>query len=226
MNSLLQQAYQPKDSTYFQVERSEMLPYIPQPVHTVLDVGCGEGGFGYLLKTRHDAEIWGVELNPSAAAKAAQRLDRVICDDFSTADLPQHYFDCIIFNDVLEHLVDPFSAIENCQRLLKTNGAIVASIPNVRYFEAMWNLLVNQDWQYTDYGILDKTHLRFFTQKSVIATFQSAGYSIETIEGINPIEQMHPEYSRRFKWINRLCFNQIADMRYLQFALVARPHTT
>jgi hypothetical protein len=95
---------------------------------------------------------------------------------------------------------------------------VVASIPNVRYFFNMWNLVVHQDWQYTEQGILDRTHLRFFTRRSILATFESLGYCVECIEGINPLGR-----SRKFHLLNWLLFNKIEDMRYVQFAVVARP---
>lgn len=100
---------------------------------------------------------------------------------------------------------------------------MVASIPNVRYFDNMWNLVVHQDWQYTDCGILDRTHLRFFTRRSILATFKDLGYCVECLEGINPLEECHPYRTRKFNLLNWLLFNKIEDMRYLQFAVVAHP---
>ncbi|MBV8885373.1 MAG: class I SAM-dependent methyltransferase [Chroococcidiopsidaceae cyanobacterium CP_BM_RX_35] len=217
--------YKLKDfETYFQNERQEMLRYIPQKVHTILEVGCGSGGFAQFLKEKRPLEVWGVELNERAASVAAQRLDRVICGDFnSSLNLPSRSFDCIIFNDVLEHMVDPSAALVFSKELLKTEGVVVASIPNVRYFDNMWNLLVHKDWRYTDYGILDRTHLRFFTRRSILSTFEALGYCVECIEGINLIEKEHPHHSRKFHFLNRLFLNWIEDMRYLQFAVVAHP---
>ena len=226
MNSagLIDYDYEKKDFTYFQVERHEMLQYIPQESHTVLDVGCGCGNFGQLLKKTRRVEVWGVELNENAAAVAASKLDHVICAAFdSCLNLPIQSFDCIIFNDVLEHMVDPFTALLYAKKLLRDGGVVVSSIPNIRYFVTMWDLLVHKNWQYAESGILDRTHLRFFTRHSMISTFSDLGYCVDCIEGINPIEKFNPESSRRFRLLNRLFFNQIEDMRYLQFAVVARP---
>jgi len=215
--------YQSKDFVYFQQERQEMLRYIPQQAHAILDVGCGGGSFGQLLKAKRPVEVWGVELNEHAASVAAQKLDHIACGAFTNnLSLPKGGFDCIIFNDVLEHLVDPFAALLYSKELLRTGGVVVASIPNVRYFDNMWNLVVHQDWQYTEQGILDRTHLRFFTRRSILATFESLGYCVECIEGINPLEKIHPYRTRKFYLLNWLLFNKIEDMRYLQFAVVAR----
>ncbi len=210
--------YQKKDFNYFEYVNQEMLRFVTQNSRRILDVGCACGGFGQLLKDTRPVEVWGIELNERAAAVASQRLDHVICAGFdSSLSLPIHSFDCIIFNDVLEHLVDPFAALLYCKELLRNGGVVVASIPNVRYFHTMWDLLVHKNWQYTDSGILDRTHLRFFTQRSILSTFNTLGYCVECIEGI------HPTPSRKFSFLNRLSFKQIEDMRYLQFAIVARP---
>jgi len=217
--------YDTKDfETYFQKPRPEMLRYVPQQASVVLDVGCADGGFGQLLKAERDIEVWGVEPTEKAALVAAQKLDKVIQGFFdSDINLPKNTFDCIIFNDVLEHLVDPYSALVYSKELLREGGVIVASIPNVRYFDNIWNLLVKKDWQYIDYGILDRTHLRFFTQKSILSTFETLGLSVRCIEGINPVEQEHPGHSKKFNILNKILFNSIKDMRYLQFAVTAIP---
>ncbi len=209
--------------SYFEKERHEMLNYIPQEASIILDVGCAVGSFGQLLKEKRSVEVWGVEINEYAASIAAQKLDKVICGAFDKSlNLPNRKFDCIVFNDVLEHLVDPYSALIYSKELLRDGGTVVASIPNVRYFDNIWKLLVHRDWKYTEHGILDRTHLRFFTRKSILSTFEILEYCVESIEGINPLEKEHPHRVRKFKFLNLLFCNHIEDMRYLQFAVVAR----
>jgi 2-polyprenyl-3-methyl-5-hydroxy-6-metoxy-1,4-benzoquinol methylase len=217
--------YEPKDfDVYTHNERSEMLAYIPQNAAVILDVGCALGSFGQRLKAERSVEVWGVEINEYAASIASQKLDRVICGTFDEQlGLPQKKFDCIVFNDVLEHFVDPSSALVYAQKLLTEDGKIVASIPNVRYFDNIWNLLIKRDWQYTEQGVLDRTHLRFFTHKSIIRTFEEAGYSVELIQGIGALEIAHPHRFKKFRFLNFLLFNQIEDMQHLQFAVVALP---
>lgn len=209
---------------YLEKERHEMLDRIPKEASTILDVGCAVGSFGQLIKSSRSSEVWGVEINEYAASIAAQKLDNVICGAFDeTIDLPKSNFDCIIFNDVLEHLVDPYSALLYSKQLLRNGGIIVASIPNVRYFDNVWKLLVEKDWEYTKNGILDRTHLRFFTHKSIVKTFSELGYEIESIEGINSLDKEHPHHVKAFNIINYMLLNQIEDMRYVQFAIVAHP---
>jgi methionine biosynthesis protein MetW len=220
---MLNQYYESKVSEYFQEERHEMLKYIPKDSQIVLDVGCSSGSFGQLIKSSQNIEVWGVELDRDAALEATKKLDKVINSAFSAdLDLPKQGFDCIIFNDVLEHLADPWAALKYSRELLREGGSIVASIPNVRYFNNAWEFLVEKNWNYTDWGILDKTHLRFFTQRSILSLFENLDYKVESIVGINPLSVLHPQHVKKFSLLNKLLFNNIEDMNYLQFSVVAR----
>jgi SAM-dependent methyltransferase len=123
--------YQSKDfKGYFQIERQEMLRYVPQQSYTIIDVGCGSGSFDQLFY---------------------------------------------------------------------------------------------KNWHYADCGILDRTHLRFFTRRSILENFENLGYCVECIEGINPLEKEHSHYLYKFRPLNWLLLKNIGDMRYLQFAVVAHP---
>jgi 2-polyprenyl-3-methyl-5-hydroxy-6-metoxy-1,4-benzoquinol methylase len=204
--------------------RREMLPYVPESAAVILDVGCSVGNFGELLKKERGAEVWGVETDETAAALAGRKLDKVICGEFKRElGLPEKKFDCIVFNDVLEHMIDPYGAIRYAKELLNERGRIVASIPNVRYFGNVWQMLVKKDWEYVDTGILDRTHLRFFTKKSIAALFTNLGCRIETLEGINAVDYCDPRFRNPFRLLNLFTLGQIEDMRWLQFAVVARP---
>lgn len=205
--------------------REEMLPFIPEGAKTFLDVGCSVGNFGALLKSRREAEVWGVETNPEAAAFASERLDYVINAPFDTQlDLKSKRFDCVIFNDVLEHMVDPYSALEHTKSLLLPGGHVVASIPNVRYFGNMWPLIVHRSWEYVESGILDRTHLRFFTVDSIRSMFVNLGYTIDQLVGINALEEYDTYFVRKYRILNFLALNRLDDMRWMQFAVVA--HTS
>ena len=203
--------------------RHEMLPFIPANARTILDVGCSVGNFGELLKQELRAEVWGVESDEQAAEIASHKLDRVFPALFDrNLNLPVGKFDCIVFNDVLEHMIDPYGALEYARGLLSKSGCVVASIPNVRYFGNIWTLLVHKNWEYVDAGILDRTHLRFFTERTIRSTFEDLGYRVETLAGINPLEKYDSGLVSRFKLLNLLLLNNIRDMEFLQFAVVAR----
>jgi 2-polyprenyl-3-methyl-5-hydroxy-6-metoxy-1,4-benzoquinol methylase len=198
-----------------------MLKYIPDGTRATLDVGCGFGGFSAMVKERFNAETWAVEMDKQAAQEAAKRLDKVINSDVTQSidELPDNYFDCIIFNDVLEHLVDPYSVLVGMKRKLTGKGVIVASIPNVRYYRNLVNFALKGNWDYQDAGTLDKTHLRFFTYKSILKMFEQLGFEVLVIEGI------HATRNKKLRVLNILLFKALEDLKYLRFATVARPRS-
>lgn len=207
---------------YAEFDRREMLPFVPKSAKVILDVGCGVGNFGQILKNERNSEVWGVDADSEAVAIAATRLDKVYLGPFDEkAALPTKTFDCIVFNDVLEHMVDPNGALIYAKSLLSPGGKIVASIPNVRYFGNIWNLVYHKSWDYTDTGILDRTHLRFFTKSSILSTFESLGFVVESIMGINRLEECTPYLARRYAVLKFLTAGHIEDMGWLQFAVVA-----
>ena len=202
-----------------------MVPHVPAAAQAVLDVGCGAGAFAATLRdarTDRKLEIWGVELSEAAAAVAAGVCDRVLIGDAVAClrDLPDARFDCVVMNDVLEHLADPAALLGQARRLLRPGGTLVASLPNVRYFFNVVDLVVHGRWDYVDEGILDRTHLRFYTRGSLRRLLEEEGFTVESMQGINPTGSL------KFELVNLLTLGRWADMRWLQFACVARPRGT
>jgi SAM-dependent methyltransferase len=220
------EVYQEKPREYFEVERPEMLSLIPEGVRRVLDVGCASGRFGELLKRERQAEVWGVEICGWACREAEGRLDRVVQGEFGDSiSLPKNAFDAVVFNDCLEHLVDPWAALRFAEQLLTEAGVVVASIPSIRHFPTLWRLVVRKEWHYTDAGILDRTHLRFFTRRTIDELFQEAGYQISELQGLDPFYDPDREDDlwRYFKVLNILTLGRISDMRFLKYGVRARP---
>ena len=205
---------------YYAHTRPEMLAYFTQSPGRVLDVGCGQGSFGASLKAQHpQAEVWGVEPMAPAARSAAQVLDHVCVGNFDTGlQLPERSFDAVVFNDSLEHLPDTVAALALTRRLLKPGGRLVASIPNVRYWPHLKRYLFQGDWKYEDEGILDRTHLRFFTCRSIRRTLVEAGFEVQSITGITPCWR-----GFRQSLAKALLPSGAQDILYLQFAVVAGP---
>lgn len=205
---------------YFLSARKEMLRFIPKSCLKLLDIGCSAGGFGELVKNEFGAEVWGIDISPTAAEMAKGKLDKVINAPFSPdAELPDQYFDVITFNDSLEHFPDPYPPLELSKKKLAKNGVVVCSLPNVRYIDNVHHFLVDMDWKYEDAGILDHTHLKFFTKKSMVRTFEVAGYEVLSITGINP-----HYWSGKKIFLLRLFFGKwMEDMKFIKYVVVAKP---
>ncbi|EQD25291.1 MAG: class I SAM-dependent methyltransferase [Nitrospirae bacterium] len=207
---------------YFNFLRKEMIEFIPMECKTLLDVGCGAGAFGSLVKKTYGTEVWGIDPCDSVAGIAPSNLDHFLLGCFSDGlDLPKKYFEVITFNDSLEHFPDPLSPLHTCRDLLVPGGIIVCSVPNVRYIENLKHLLIEMDWEYEDSGIRDRTHLRFFTKKSIAKTFKDAGYKVVSVKGIN--RRYWWWEGKRFLPIRVLIGKWIMDMNYLQFVITATP---
>ncbi|MCA6379264.1 MAG: class I SAM-dependent methyltransferase [Cytophagales bacterium] len=208
-----------KPEIYFNVVRKEMLPFVPSDARVTLEIGCGDGNFAELLLARGALEVWGIEYEKEQADLAQERMMKVLVGDVAEqlTSLPDNYFDVIICNDVLEHLIDPYTVISKLRYKLKKEGVMISSIPNIRYFRNLFDYFFNKNWDYTDSGIMDKTHFRFFTYRSIRKMFESNGYEVVKMEGINPTKSIRP-----FIW-NLFFLGSFWDIRYLQFATIARP---
>ncbi|MBZ0212850.1 MAG: methyltransferase domain-containing protein [Nitrospirae bacterium] len=204
---------------YFRNPRPEVLQFVPSETRTALDVGCAAGAFGLALRSEFGAEVWGIEMNPEAAAFAQERLDRVAVGDAMELlpEMPHAKFDLVTFTDVLEHLAWPQRALELARPLLTPKGCVLASIPNIRCWVEFRKLVLGGDFPTEDAGIFDRTHLRFFTKKSIPRLLGEAGFQIERIAGINE------RYSRFLRLANLATRGRLDDARYLQFVVLARP---
>ncbi len=184
---------QDKPTNYYGMSRPEVRRLIPAEAVNILDVGCGSGALGAELKKERECRVTGVELVESVARKAEEKLDRVICGDVEEA-LGQAGggFDAIVFADVLEHLRDPEELIKKSHKLLAPGGCVVASLPNVRHQSVLRDLIEGR-WDYREAGILDRTHLRFFTRSSLIDFFVAGGYMIEALAQVTSDMGLWPE---------------------------------
>jgi 2-polyprenyl-3-methyl-5-hydroxy-6-metoxy-1,4-benzoquinol methylase len=203
-------------SNYYLGVRKEILPFLPARRQRILEVGCGEGAFsevvdGYL-------EYWGVEPNLGAAQAARQRLNKVLLGNFDDVadDLPDNYFDLVVCNDVIEHMPDHDEFFIKVQSKIADGGVLVASIPNVRFYNNLRDLLIGKNWQYQDSGILDRTHLRFFTRKSLLECLDRSGFEVQQFEGINGLKMRFMPLNRIFRPLMFCLLG--SDVRYRQFA--------
>lgn len=171
------------DGPYPDDSRASIVPFVAATARRILDVGCWKGAFGAGLKhLRPGTVVVGIEADAAAAGVAATRLDDVVVGRFpECCHALDGSFDCVVFNDVLEHLVDPWGALRIARSLVADGGRVVACIPNIRHVRAVVPLVLRGRWDYAESGLLDRTHLRFFTKASMIELFESTGYAIESI---------------------------------------------
>ncbi|MHB1187329.1 glycosyltransferase [Thiobacillus sp.] len=176
----------PAPGAYYQHARPEILERVPLTARKVLDVGCGAGGLSANLKIRQAVEVHGVELVEQAAVHARTHMDKVWNCSIEDAldEIPNNYYECIVVADVLEHLIDPWSVLNALKGKLTADGKIVASVPNIQNWGVLADLIQGK-WNYQNEGILDRTHLRFFTRKTLEELFWSSGLHIMSLSPKN-----------------------------------------
>jgi len=205
----MKELYDLKMSNYFSSARYEILNLLPQYSEKVLEIGCGTGAtLGWLKEIGRCKETTGIELMDDYAQIAKMNADRIITADIEEDNIsfPDEYFDLILCLDVLEHLKDPWQVLEFIvKNWLIPGGILVVSLPNIRYRTILMDLLIRGHFQYQDIGILDRTHLRFFTKHSAISLIQSAGLDNLQVE-------LHPSAVKgKMAIINALTFGFFRD---------------
>jgi 2-polyprenyl-3-methyl-5-hydroxy-6-metoxy-1,4-benzoquinol methylase len=212
--------YTAKADHYFESSRPEMQPFIPASARRMLEVGCGNAGFAASLTHARPIHVTAIEGYAPAAEVAQPRVDRLLAMPLDEALplLAGEQFDCIVMNDVLEHLVDPWAALKQLRPLLSPSGVVVASIPNIRYFDVFKEYFLEGQWRYQRDGVMDRTHLRFFTRKSMVDLFEDSGYTMQSLVGINGLSG----FPFKFAVLNWLMRNALDDARFIQFACVAK----
>ena len=163
------------------------------PGARVLEFGCATGYMSAVLRSRLGCSVTAIEVDPTAAALARGQADRVIEADVENLDYAGEFgaerFDVLLFADVLEHLRDPQVVLRRVRPLLDLGGVVVASIPNVAH-GSLRVALLQGEFRYTSRGLLDDSHLRFFTRESITSLFEDAGYVIaDWLHKRAPIDQ-------------------------------------
>ena len=158
-------------------EICELIDEAPDSALSILEVGCACGATLLHIKNKYpQANLHGVELNPAAAAVAGAFAKIAACNiEAADKNFEKETYNYVIFADVLEHLYNPWLVLKEMKKYIKPDGYVLASIPNVMHFSIMRQLLAGR-WQYESAGILDRSHLRFFTLQEIIEMFQQSGY--------------------------------------------------
>ena len=203
---------------YYRQSRPEIARLITGKPARILEIGCANGAFRENITW--PCEYAGVEPFAEAARAARERGITVYEGVYQSVapDIPAGRFDLIVCNDVIEHMADPWAFLSDIKTKLADGGALIGSVPNVRYLSNLTGLLFRRDWRYGSAGVLDRTHLRFFTVKSLRRLLETCGYAVEVLRPSGP---------DRFRWIKRLLTPFFwpfgADSLYMQIAFRAVP---
>jgi O-antigen biosynthesis protein len=203
-------------ASYYNQVRDELFPFIPLGNHRILEIGCGEGKTLLTLKKTGRAKfLAGVDLYQPAIDRAKKDLDWSLAANIEEVKLPfeSESFDYIILADILEHLIDPWKAMVTLRRFLKKEGFFIISFPNIRNYQILKKLIINDDWFYQEKGILDKTHLRFFTLKSMAALLSQANLKIIDTKA------NAPELNRPLQLLDFLLGRQLSRLMTVQYLL-------
>jgi SAM-dependent methyltransferase len=214
--------YADKRTGYFSNARTDIQPVIPESAASVLEIGCGGGGtLRWLRGIRTVGHAMGIELVDDAAHEARDVFDEVVVGNIETMDLdlPPDRFDLILMLDVLEHLVDPWQVVARCHKALKPGGAMVVSIPNVAHYSVALPLLFRGRWTYADEGLLDRTHLRFFVERTAIDLMTSSGLVFEAISRNTLLPR---RLGRRLRWYAKKIIDRLPGHRLFDSQFVIR----
>ena len=184
----------PFDRAYHLNPRVEIVSFLNEQPGVVLDIGCGGGATGKLIKEKFPGtRVIGIELNSHAAAHARQVLDTVICESIDAINLEDHLgnlqVDTVLLLDVLEHLYDPWHALRRIHGWLRRGTRVIACVPNIRNICTL-DQLAGGHWDYDKNGPLDITHLRFFTKGTLRELFEQTGYQVRNLEPLTQPEMV------------------------------------
>lgn len=171
----------------------------------VLDVGCWNGSLGRALMAACDVIVDGIEVSPLQGKLALESGYRTVYTADLNTEIPKidTRYDFVLFGDVLEHLIDPWQALAMLSRLGKPDGRILLSIPNVGFALNRITHLLGR-WDYRDYGIMDRTHLRFFTYSTMLALVESADLKLTQAYGFSGLYNYSPAIRLPARWLARL----------------------
>jgi len=209
------------NNSYFDTARTEIMPHLPAKMARILDLGCGTGATtGAVRKARAVAWAGGVEYMPDIAARATGNFERLWVGDAAAADLEAEIapgsLDLALCLDVLEHMVDPWTMVKRLTALLAPGGRLIVSVPNVRNYRFIIGLITRGDFRYRDFGLLDRTHLRFFVKDTAAELATCGGLTLVSAASIQTFKPHEPRGI-----LNALTFGRLEGFLAKQWLIVA-----
>lgn len=214
MSEKINKLYNNKSTEYYSSVRYEIIELLPTFAKNVLDIGCGDGNTLRWLKSKKKCEnIYGIEISKESSDKAKEFLDGIenINIEENYNFFPGKKFELILVLDTLEHLIDPWDFLKKIKPKLTEDGFIIISVPNIRHHSIIKNLFLLGNWEYDKSGLLDNTHLRFFTKKSLIKLFKKQDLKI--VKSLKyPLD-----FQGKAKIVNRLTLGFFSDFLTQQY---------
>lgn len=213
---MLNKAHTSDRDVYYNHERPSIVNLIKPGPNVILDLGCGSGAVGKrLLRDGKAVKVVGAELFASAAEQAKEHYAAVHVGDIEEMELPyKGHFDYALCGDVLEHLKDPYTVVKRIHGWLKDDGHLICSLPNVRHWGVILKLAFRGAWEYQDAGIMDRTHLRFFTRKSCFEMLRNGGFEVERHRMLI--------WGRKYQLLNRLTLGTFDELFGSQILTLSR----
>lgn len=219
---------------YYGNPRAEVLQFLTWVPQKVIDIGCGSGATGKILQERFpECQLFGIERNQVVAAHAAARYKVVLVGDveameLSASDVPFSEIDTVLLLDILEHLYNPWHFLSKLRGLLSKNCRLVASIPNVFNIQLLDELAAG-NWTYTADGLLDITHIRFFTESGMRLLFKEAGYHVCSVNDLphpvmrlpEPIYQGPDHLETHNILVKNMSAERLSDLYAIQKVIIA-----
>ncbi|HZQ68828.1 MAG TPA: class I SAM-dependent methyltransferase [Terriglobales bacterium] len=210
-------AYRTKSQEYFSGARLDYVSELSASSDArVLEIGCAYGETGALaLNMGKCGSYCAVELSESAAALAKSKLTEVVVGNVEQITLPweERSFDAMILSEVMEHLLDPWAVLQKLRPLMKPGAVVFSSSPNVSHHSVL-RMLMRGDWTLQDSGLMDRTHLRWFTPKSYRELFESTGYVVDSVRALGGL-------GPKARLLNWLTFGQLHHLLTYQIDLRA-----
>lgn len=224
--------YDDERNNYFSTALGEAIKLVPDNTKNLLDVGCGNG-VGAVVAKKLNKKIetyYGLDFNSSAEKYALKNVDKYIKADIE--NLPEdlfepNFFDVIMFNDVLEHLINPKEVVKQALKYLKPDGVMIASIPNVLHQSVLLNLLLNGNWY--DQGVAVEEHVRFFTFNEIIRFFSINGLNLQE-NVISVFNESSPQMIAILKaikpWIKADYDKRVIETSTIQYVITLKTDKT
>lgn len=210
-----------KPAWYYDTHDHDIVSLLPSgPESAILELGCGSGATGRAALAAGKAGRYvGIEIDGTSAKLAKASLSEVLVGDVAQLDLTafRGTFDVLIASEVLEHLVDPWEALRKLRTCLKADAIVIASSPNIAHWQIVFNLLRGR-FRYTEYGVMDSTHLRWFTPESYRNLFIDSNFEVETLRPI-----------RKLRWkarvLDKVTAGKFRHLLMKQVMVIARPNS-